>query len=193
MDVKMSMLCFKMVLRPNVTSRFDENLPPITSSSKSISARLRTDLARRRRASRTTPYSYTSKYVLDQAKRRRKPRTAVSSVRFKIATIPNADIEMRDETAKRSTKTITLPKVLPRPEYCEVSREALKAASIDLASPDCPPPELVREMLPKWGPECVFICSIDTLLSFLQYAARSFKRYSIPTQGCPARRTRHPC
>jgi len=83
------------------------------------------------------------------SKRKRKAKLPIS-INFSVPQI-DADVEMKD--AKVQTKKIALPKELPRPAFCEVSKEALVAASPELAESECPPAELIRDILPQWGAE----------------------------------------
>ncbi|RDB28061.1 hypothetical protein Hypma_001286 [Hypsizygus marmoreus] len=151
-----------MVLQSNFAKRVVsnvENHPPSTTT-KSIASRLRTsitDAARRRRA-RANGTS-TSKYNAVQAKRR-SAKTPASNIKFRMATIPNVpppvvDVEMRDaEPSGSSSATgntpVVLPKELGRPDYRDVSREALVAADPELHDTDV---TFLREALQEIGPD----------------------------------------
>ncbi|KAJ7594266.1 clampless1 Clp1 protein [Mycena floridula] len=160
-----------MVLRANRVNRLDENLPPALTSHvpKSLSSRLRSgisEVARRRRA-RVTGSPHAPKYTAEQARRRQKSKTPSSSIRFKVSTAPapSADVEMKDaepSTSGITSTNVVLPKELGRPEYREVSKEALAAVAPDLASEDGPPLEAVRDMLAAWGPEMLRVLAGTT-------------------------------
>lgn len=151
-----------MVLQANFAKRFvsnSENTPP---SAKADGSRLHAtlhDAARRRRA-RTNGAPRASKYTVEQAKRRSQTKPA-APLKFKVAAPAPVvhDVEMKDAAPMASSSTIadvTLPKHLGRPQFCEVSRDALIAVDPELADADL---TFIREELEKLGPELVFILS----------------------------------
>ena len=147
-----------MVLQPNFAKRTDiENAPPSTHS-KGLAGRLHSsihDTSRRRRA-RTSGVSLTSKYALEQAKRRTANKSKTSPyVRFTFTAVPTSlDVEMNDATRSpisgpRSIP-ISFPRTLGRPEFKEVSSEALQAVDPSLVDLDI---NHIRETLQEFGPE----------------------------------------
>jgi hypothetical protein len=147
-----------MVLQPNFAKRSDvENAPPSTHS-KSLAGRLHTsinDTSRRRRA-RTFGVSHTSKYALEQAKRRTAIKSKASAyVRFTFTAVPTSlDVEMSDATRSSTSGPrsipISFPRTLGRPEFKEVSSEALQAVDPSLVDTDI---NHIRETLQDFGPE----------------------------------------
>ncbi|GLB39933.1 hypothetical protein LshimejAT787_0704430 [Lyophyllum shimeji] len=157
-----------MVLQSNFAKRFVSNAentpPPSVLPSKSLSSRLRSSLhsaTRRRRAAHNT----SSKYTVEQAARRSRTKSPANSLKFKMraigggaAAFPIPDVEMADASESSSTSTtsasrtvpVMLPKELGRPEYCEVSREALLAADPELADVE---PAYLRDLLETMGPQ----------------------------------------
>jgi hypothetical protein len=151
-----------MVLQANFAKRTDaENTPPSTYS-KGLASRLHTsihDTSRRRRA-RTSGVSHTtSKYAIEQAKRRTANKSKASaSVRFTVTAVPTIlDVEMDDAT-RASTSSfssprsipISFPRTLGRPELKEVSPESLQAIDPSLVDTDI---NHIRETLEELGPE----------------------------------------
>ncbi|KAG5651054.1 hypothetical protein H0H81_010050 [Sphagnurus paluster] len=130
-----------------------ENTPPASVlPSKSLASRLRTT----RRRSRNNGGS-PAKYNAEQAARRSRTKAgpAQASLRFKIKALPNPDVEMADASpsstsAANTTVPVMLPKELGRPEYREVSREALVAADPELVDVN---PVFLREGLEAFGPQ----------------------------------------
>jgi hypothetical protein len=57
---------------------------------------------------------------------------------------------MKDAAPAFAPKVVTLPKYLGRPQYCEISKDALAAIDPDLANADV---EFIREGLEQCGPE----------------------------------------
>lgn len=157
-----------MVLQSNFARRLNaENTPPTihpNAPAKSLASRLRTSLhdAARRRRGRTNGGTHAPKYAVEHAKRRSLTKSPSVSIRFNITSIsstppPVADVEMKDAEPLPSvpvSKTIpvVLPKQLGRPEYSEVSKEAVEAVDPELADID---PEYVREKLEELGPSYV--------------------------------------
>ena len=150
-----------MVLQANFAKRTDaENTPPSTHS-KGLAGRLHNSIheTTRRRRGRTSGAPYTSKYAVEQAKKRNtnKSKTA-ASVRFTVTTVPTpVDVEMDDATRPSTSYLsgpgsipITLPRTLGRPEFREVSSEALQAIDPSLADTDI---GHIRESLEELGPE----------------------------------------
>ncbi|RDB28313.1 hypothetical protein Hypma_001305 [Hypsizygus marmoreus] len=136
-----------------------ENHPP-SPTTKAIASRLRnsaTDAARRRRA-RANGAS-TPEYNAVQAKRR-SAKTPTRTIKFHMATIPNVpppivDVEMKGaepsgSSSAPSTTPVVLPKLLKRPEFCDVSRETLVAADPELHDTDI---TFLRDVLEDMGSE----------------------------------------
>ena len=150
-----------MVLQPNFAKRTDvENAPPLSTHSKGLASRLRNsiyDTSRRRRA-RTSGGSLTSKYAIEQAKRRtanKSKATESAYVRFTFTAIPTSlDVEMNDATRPSASGPrsipVCFPRTLGRPEFKEVSSEALEAVEPSLVDTDI---NHVRETLQELGPE----------------------------------------
>lgn len=148
-----------MVLQANFAKSSDaENTPPPTYS-KGLSHRLHTTIHATSRRRRARGASYTSKYAIEQAKRRGTNKSkAPACVRFTVATLPTPlDVEMSDATRPSTSYSpvpkfvpVTLPRILGRPEYREVSPEALQAIDPLLADTDI---NHVRETLEELGPE----------------------------------------
>lgn len=145
-----------MVLQPNFAKRTDlENAPPPIPS-KGLAARLHNsiyDTSRRRRV-RTSGVSLTSKYALEQSKRRTANKSKASAyVRFTFNAIPTSlDVEMNDATRSSGPRStpISFPRTLARPEFMEVSSEALRAVDPSLVDTDI---NHIRETLQEFGPE----------------------------------------
>ena len=146
-----------MVLQPNFAKRTDvENTPPSTHS-KGLAGRLHSsiyDTSRRRRA-RASGVSLTSKYALEQAKRRTANKSKASAyVRFTFTAVPTSlDVEMNDASPSTSgprSIPISFPRTLGRPEFKEVSLEALQAVDPSLVDTDI---IHIRETLQEFGPE----------------------------------------
>ena len=147
-----------MVLQPNFAKRTDvENAPPSTLP-KGLAGRLHSsiyDTSRRRRA-RTSGVSHTSKYALEQAKRRTATKSKASAyVRFTFTAVPTSlDVEMNDATRSLTSVPksipISFPRTLGRPEFKEVSSEALQAVDPSLVDTDI---NHIRETLQDFGPE----------------------------------------
>lgn len=147
-----------MVLQSNFAKRANaENTPPSQHRlGKSLASRVRSslhDTARRRRA-RTNGLPRTSKYVVEQARRRNHAILPSNKLRFHVTTIappPVTDIEMKDAepSLKTTTVPVTLPKELGRPEYCEISQEAISAIAPELGDTDI---GYLRETLEEFGP-----------------------------------------
>ncbi|KAF5384418.1 hypothetical protein D9615_003213 [Tricholomella constricta] len=155
-----------MVLQSNFAKRIAsnaENTPPASVlPTKSLSSRLRSTLndGRHRRRARTTASTTTggnpAKYNAEQAARRKRTKAPAASLRFKMKSIaphPIADVEMADGESTSTSNNIIpvmLPKELGRPEYCEISREALLAADPELTDVN---PVYLREGLEAFGPQ----------------------------------------
>lgn len=157
-----------MVLQSNFAKRIasDAENHPIDhfgASGKALGSRVRTtlqDAARRRRA-RTNGTSRTPKYAVEQAKRRSttKSPSTVTSVKFTVTTIPgttppatNTDVEMKDagpSSSKISTVPVLLPRELGRPEFQEISKEAIEAVAPELIGTDL---DYIRDNLEEFGP-----------------------------------------
>jgi hypothetical protein len=151
-----------MVLQANFAKRTVtdvENAPPSTHS-KGLAGRLHSsiyDTSRRRRA-RTSGVSLTSKYAIEQAKRRtaNKSKTSESAyVRFTFTAVPTSlDVEMNDATRPSASGPrsipISFPRTLGRPEFKEVSSEALQSVDPSLVDTDI---NHIRETLQELGPE----------------------------------------
>jgi hypothetical protein len=145
-----------MVLQSNFAKRSNENNPPIQHGGKSLSSRIRSSLhdAARRRRARANGVPRTSKYAVAQAKRRSLSKLPGTTVRFHLTTIttpPVPDVEMKDAEPPFSTSTVPvmLPRELGRPEYCEISQEAITAVDPELAGTDI---SYLREGLEEFGP-----------------------------------------
>ena len=149
-----------MVLQPNFAKRTDvENAPPSTYS-KGLAGRLHSsihDTSRRRRARTSGVSLSTSKYAIEQAKRRTANRSKASSVyvRFTVTSVPTSlDVEMDDATRLSTSGPrsipISFPRTLGRPEFKEVSSEALEAVDPSLVDADI---HHIRETLEELGPE----------------------------------------
>jgi hypothetical protein len=150
-----------MVLQANFAKRTDaENTPPYTSS-KGLASRLHSsihDPSRRRRA-RTSGVSHTSKYAMEQAKKRTANKSKASAcVRFTVTAVPTLpDVEMDDATRPSASYPsvprsipISFPRTLGRPEFREVSSDALQAIDPSLVDTDI---NHIRETLEELGPE----------------------------------------
>ncbi|KAG6865591.1 hypothetical protein C0991_001140 [Blastosporella zonata] len=126
-----------------------ENTPP----SKSFASRLLTN--------RRTRTANSSKYAATQAARRsRKQKQPAKQLKFKVLSIPIVDVEMVDGTPAASSSSsqtvpVVLPKELGRPDFREVSREALMAAAPDFKDVD---PQFLRD-----GLECFGLGSLQSL------------------------------
>ncbi|KAF8653622.1 hypothetical protein AX16_003774 [Volvariella volvacea WC 439] len=157
-----------------------ENTSPLailqTNTTKSLVSHLRhslKDISHHRRL--RTPNSGTTKspkYVAKQAKRRkavaRTPRTqspslSAQSIHLTVTfhalqlNTPSREVEMKDTTRPaKKLVPITLPKELARPEYQEVSRDAISAIDIELANTDL---EYIREKLEELGPGMLKVLS----------------------------------
>ncbi|KAF8964763.1 hypothetical protein BDZ97DRAFT_1918722 [Flammula alnicola] len=131
-----------------------ENTPPSTSSHpKGLVSRLQ-DASRRRRARTSGMPARNPKYHVDQAKRRSNARPK-TSVRFIVTTVPTlADVEMADAASSSSLRPrsypISLPKELARPEFKDISSEALLAVEPSLEETDL---QFLRDSLESLGPE----------------------------------------
>lgn len=144
-----------MVLQANFAKRTDiENAPP-SIHSKGLAGRVHSsinDTSRRRRA-RTSGLSLASKYSIEQAKRRTANKSKASNyVRFTFTAVPTTlDVEMNDASVSGPRSTpISFPRTLGRPEFKEVSPEALQAVDPSLADTDI---NHIRETLEELGPE----------------------------------------
>jgi len=147
-----------MVLQSNFAKRVDaENTPPSQHGEKSLSSRIRSSLhdAARRRRARTNGVTRTSKYTVEQAKRRSQSKSpATTTIRFNVTTIatpPVVDVEMKDPGSSFATSTVpvVLPRVLRWPEYSEISKEAIQAIDPELGDTDI---SYLRESLEVFGP-----------------------------------------
>lgn len=148
-----------MVLQANFAKRTDvENAPPSTHS-KSLASRLHSSLqdASRRRRARTSGHSLTSKYAIELAKKRTANKSKASScyVHFKAPSVPpSSDVKMGDATPPSFSGLrrvpISLPRTLGRPEFKEVSSEALRTIDPTLADINI---NHIREALEECGPE----------------------------------------
>lgn len=152
-----------MVLQANFAKRTDaENTPP-SAHSKGLASRLHSsihDTSRRRRA-RASGASYTSKYAIEQALRRNTTKSkAAVSVRFTVTTVPAPlDVEMDDATHPSTSYLstprsipINFPRTLGRPEFREVSSEALQVIDPSLVDTDI---NHIRETLEELGPDLI--------------------------------------
>lgn len=147
-----------MVLQANFAKRTDvENAPPSTHS-KGLAGRLHSsiyDTSRHRRA-RTSGVSLKSKYAIEQAKRRTANKSKASAyVRFTYTAVPTSlDVEMNDATHPSTSGPrsipISFPRTLGRPEFKEVSSEALQAVDPSLVDTDI---NHIREAIQELGPE----------------------------------------
>jgi len=132
-----------------------ESTPPAQQGGKSLASRIRStlhDVARRRE--RINGVARTSKYVVEQARRRNHQRSSATTIRFNVTTItapPIMDVDIKDAEPSFATTTvpIMLPRELGRPEYCEISEEAINAAGPGLGAADI---TYVRESLERFGP-----------------------------------------
>lgn len=104
----------------------DENAPPTPSSRpKGLVSRIYEDASSRGRT-RSNGTSHTSKYRVEQAKRRK--AKAKGSVRINVPTPPTAaDVEMANAASSSSSRTqpVCLQGELLRPYYKDVSLELL--------------------------------------------------------------------
>ncbi|KAG6909740.1 hypothetical protein DXG01_015728 [Tephrocybe rancida] len=147
-----------MVLQSNFAKRTvsnAENTPPSVLP-KSLASRLLSNTQRRR--ARANGHGNSSKYAAEQAARRsRKQKQPTRQLTFKMLSIPTPEIEMADATpgassSSSNTVPITLPKQLGRPEYLEVTREALVASASGFADADA---SYIREGLECFGPSAL--------------------------------------
>lgn len=165
-----------MVLTSNFSKRNDgENAPPTStpakgSGHKSLISRLRDSSLRetsRRRRARTTGGANSPKYAVEQAKRRSEAKSTPSPIRFSIATSSRTDdIEMQDASPVAGPSrvlptptptSLSLPRELLRPEYIEISKEAIAAVDPELASVDL---RYIREQLEDFGPGYASSCCL---------------------------------
>jgi hypothetical protein len=147
-----------MVLQANFAKRTDvENTPPSTHT-KGLASRLHSSIndTSRRRRTRTSGISLSSKYAIEQAKRRNANKSKASAyVRFTFTAVPTSlDVEM-DDVARPSTSgprsiPISFPRTLGRPEFKTVSSEALQAIDLSLVDTDI---NHIHEVLEEFGPE----------------------------------------
>ncbi|KAF8878072.1 hypothetical protein BD779DRAFT_1773601 [Infundibulicybe gibba] len=156
-----------MVLQSNFAKRpSTENNPPasqISGATKSLASRIGSSLrdAARRRRARTNGSSRTTKYIVEQAKRRETTKSPVNSIRLNVTTIRTADVDMKDARPSSSslgvaTVPVTLPRQLARPQFAEVSEDALRAVAPEIADADI---EYVREQLEEFGPSMLQVLS----------------------------------
>ncbi|KAF8153097.1 clampless1 Clp1 protein [Crassisporium funariophilum] len=152
-----------MVLQANFAKRIVSNMentpPSLQLNAKGFAARVQSTIqdASRRRRARNAGTSQTPKYAVEQAKRRSHSK-AKSSVRFIVTTTPTPvanDVEMKDAspTATRyTTRTfpVNFPRELARPEFKEVSQEAIRAVDSTLMDTDI---EHIRESIEILGPD----------------------------------------
>ena len=147
-----------MVLQANFAKRTDvENAPPSTPS-KSLAGRLHSSIyeTSRRRRARTSGVSLASKYAIEQARRRAANKSkAPSVVPFTFIARPSSlDVQMDDasgpSTSGRRSVSFNFPRELGRPEFKEVSSEALQAVDPFLVETDI---INIRETLQELGPE----------------------------------------
>lgn len=156
-----------MVLQSNFAKRSTsnaENTPPFLHGGKSLVSRIRSSLhdAARRRRARTNGTARTPKYVVEQARRRTHSRSHGNTIRFNVTTIkaPKVidSVEIKDVEPSFSTTTvpIMLPRELGRPEYCDISQEAIVAVDPDLNGTDI---SYLREGLEEFGPGMLQVLS----------------------------------
>ncbi|KAG6854148.1 hypothetical protein C0991_010059 [Blastosporella zonata] len=137
-----------MVLQSNFfkhTITNAESTPPSVLP-KSFASRLLTT----RRARANSPAN-SSKYAATQAARRScKQKQPIRGLKFKVLSIPTPDVEMADITPSSSSRTVpvVLPKELGRPDFREVSRQALMAAASDFKDAS---PQFIRDGLQAFG------------------------------------------
>ncbi|KAG6812449.1 hypothetical protein H0H92_002817 [Tricholoma furcatifolium] len=135
-----------MVLQPNFAKRIAsnvENTPPSVRP-KSLASRV---FNHRRRA---RPSGSSSKFAAGQAARRScKHRNHAKQLRFKVASIPPPDVKIAEAS---SSKVVTFSRELQKPEFREVSREALLAADPSFEEAD---PSFIREALESIGRHCL--------------------------------------
>ncbi|KAG6889593.1 hypothetical protein C0995_016401 [Termitomyces sp. Mi166 len=118
-----------MILQPNFAQRNVsnvENTPPSVIP-KSLTSRL----SSQRRRARANGHRNPNKYAAEQAARRSRKQPS-KQLKFNMTAIPTPDVEMSHATpvaSSSNTVPIALPKELGRPEYQEVTREALLACS----------------------------------------------------------------
>ncbi|PFH53471.1 hypothetical protein AMATHDRAFT_54553 [Amanita thiersii Skay4041] len=159
-----------MVLRSNFAK--NENVPPTPPSKLSIS-RLRSCLqdATRKRHARDPEAQRSRKYAIEQAKRRSTKTAGTLRLPVKLTSsrpLPTIqDVEMKDADPVLSSPgsaspnivkflPILLPKELARPEYCEVSKDAIRAVEPDLTDVH---PDYIREQLVTFGPAWLQVVS----------------------------------
>ncbi|KAG6857505.1 hypothetical protein H0H87_002130 [Tephrocybe sp. NHM501043] len=151
-----------MVLQSNFAKRVAsnaENTPPSVLP-KNLASRL-LSTAHRRRA-RVNGHSTSSKYAAEQAARRsRKSKHPAHQLQFRVLAIPTPDPEMADSlpvassSSSSNTVPVTLPKQLGRPDFLEVSREALMAVAPEFNDADA---QYIRDAL-----ECFGVSSLKSL------------------------------
>ena len=131
-----------MVLQTSNMKRIDnENTPPLHKAQGlnkpgvSIN-RTSNDVARRRRA-RNNGGTHTPRYAVEQARRRSATKSPTASVRIDVAVLPRTpspdkDVQMQGTGQSPSHQSppsvpITLPRNLARPDYREISKDAIAA------------------------------------------------------------------
>ncbi|KAF8810341.1 clampless1 Clp1 protein [Phlegmacium glaucopus] len=156
-----------MVLQANFAKRTDaENTPPPTYP-KGLASRIQSSIheTSHRRRARNNGASHTSKYAIEQAKRRNtsKSKIAAREVRFSgftLTPVPTpSDVEMDDATRASTSHLpaaicvpMSFPRTLGRPEFREVSPEALQAIDPSLVDTDI---NHIRETLEELGPDLI--------------------------------------
>jgi len=120
--------------------------------SKALVTRITSSLqdASRRRRARTSGMP-SSKYSIHQAKK--KSGVKSKPVRFAVQTIPTIpDVEMKDASLASTSKKfeVGFPRELTRPDFKEVSPEALTSIDPQLAELEL---DFLREHLDVLGPE----------------------------------------
>ena len=144
-----------MVLRPKNFAKApaNENQSPAASravtSSKGLVSRLGLADASHRRRSKISGMTRTTKYAIEQAKRRNDmaKKAAKSPMVFKVTRAPAVnDVVMGDSSSSPQAKVtqLHLPKELGRPEYKEIDKEVIGAIDATAADTDI---EYIREGL----------------------------------------------
>ena len=198
-----------MVLQTaNSFKRVDnENTPPLYKphgSNKQLVPHIRTaahDAARRRRA-RTNGGAHSPRYAVEQARRRSATKSPTNSVRIDLSALPRTpspdkDVGMQELSHSPASNSlpstpINLPRYLARPDYREISKEAIAAVDPQLKDVTM---DYILDGLEVLGPRFVLLLySLSTLYSLyaLQNANRAFERSSPTSPQHSTEGTRHP-
>ena len=143
------------IVKKRSSAKSSENIPPVKL--RTVSSSLK-DASRRRRARVAGNFSTTSNFVTSKQayakhikQRKMKPSSSKTlRFRFESFSIPVQDVEMKDIQPILEKTTVQLPRHLARPDYKDISREALAAIDPELSKT---PVEYIHEGLAALGPE----------------------------------------